>query len=56
VIRELNKLVELRGRPAAIRCHDGPEFCAQAFLDWCEKLGIAIRYIQPSNPNQNAAI
>lgn len=56
VIRELDKLVELRGRPAAIRCDNGPEFCAQSFIDWCHEHGIAIRYIQPGKPNQNAFI
>lgn len=56
VIRELDKLVELRGRPAAIRCDNGPEFCAQAFVDWCDEYGIEIRYIEPGKPNQNAFI
>jgi len=56
VIRELDKLVEVRGKPAAIRCDNGPEFCAQAFVDWCEERGIDIRYIQPGKPNQNAFI
>jgi len=56
VIRELDKLVELRGTPAAIRCDNGPEFCAQAFVDWCEEHGTEICYIQPGKPNQNAFI
>jgi len=56
VIRELDKLVEVRGKPAAIRCDNGPEFCAQAFVDWCEERGIEIRYIQPGKPTQNAYI
>ena len=30
LIRELEQLVSWRGRPAAIRCDNGPEICAQA--------------------------
>lgn len=56
LIRELEQLVSWRGRPAAIRCDNGPEICAQAFVDWCRHHGIEIRYIQPGKPNQNAFI
>ena len=56
VIRTLAQLLEWRGKPTAIRCGNGPEFCAQAFVDWCMKHGIEIRYIQPGKPNQNAFI
>jgi putative transposase len=56
VIRELDRLVEFFGKPAAFRCENGPEFCAQAFVDWCKQHGVEIRYIQPGKPNQNAFI
>ena len=56
VIRVLDQLVELRGKPAAIRVDNGPEFCAQSFVDWCHEHGVEIRYIQPGKPNQNAFI
>jgi putative transposase len=56
LIRTLAQLLELRGKPTAIRCGSGPEFCAQAFVDWRMKHGIEIRYIQPGKPNQNALI
>ncbi len=56
VIRTLEQLVEMRDKPTAIRCDNGPEFCAQAFIDWCKERGIEIRYIQPGKPNQNAFI
>ncbi len=56
VIRTLDQLLECRGKPAAIRVDNGPEFCAQAFIDWCKEHGIEIRYIQPGKPNQNAFI
>jgi len=56
VIRTLEQLVEVRGKPTAIRVDNGPQYCAQAFIDWCEERGIGIRYIQPGKPNQNALI
>ena len=34
----------------------GPELISQVLVDWCEKNGVALRYIQPGKPNQNAFI
>ena len=56
VIRVLEQLIEVRGKPTAIRCDNGPEFCTQAFIDWCEERGIEIHYIQLGKPNQNTFI
>ena len=56
VIRVLERLKAWRGLPQAIRCDNGPELTSQVFMDWCEEHGVAIRYIQPGKPNQNAFI
>jgi putative transposase len=56
VIRVLEELIALHGRPAAIRVDNGPELLAQAFVDWCADRGIAVHYIQPGKPDQNAYI
>jgi len=56
VIRVLDELVTVHGKPAAIRLDNGPEFTSQVFLDWCEKQGIELRHIQPGKPDQNAFI
>ncbi len=56
LVRELERLVVWRGRPAAIRCDNGPEICAETFVEWCHRHDIEIRYIQPGKPNQNAFI
>ena len=56
VTRVLDELAALNGRPAAIRVDNGPELTAQAFVDWCEERRIAIHYIQPGKPDQNAFI
>lgn len=56
VIRVLEQLIEVYGRPAAFRLDNGPELTAQVFTDWCHEHEIALRYIQPGKPDQNAFI
>jgi putative transposase len=56
VVRVLNELVALHGRPAAVRVDNGPEFTAQPFVEWCAEHGVATHYIQPGKPDQNAYI
>ena len=56
MIRVLDELVAVHGRPSAIRVDNGPEFTAQTFVDWCAEHGVAIHYIQPGKPDQNAYI
>ena len=56
VVRELEQIKSVRGVPAHIRLDNGPEMLAQVFTDWCEENGIALVYIQPGKPNQNAYI
>ncbi len=54
VLRVLEGLVVIDGCPSAIRVDNGPEFTAQPFVDWCTAHGVAIHYIQPGKPDQNA--
>ena len=35
VVRTLDRLVEWRGYPEAIRVDNGPEYLSQVFKDWC---------------------
>ena len=56
VVRLLDDLVTLHGCPSAIRVDNGPEFTAQPFVDWCAEHRVAIHYIQPGKPDQNAYI
>jgi putative transposase len=55
VIRELNKLVEWRGRPEQLRVDNGPEFIAQALQDWCGE-EVRLIFIQKGKPHQNGFI
>ena len=56
VIRSLERIIEWRGQPHAIRCDNGPEYISQALRSWAEKHDIALLYIQPGNPQQNAYV
>jgi transposase InsO family protein len=56
VIRVLDDLMRLYGRPARVRVDNGPELTAEAFVEWCTAYRIAIGYIQPGKPDQNAFI
>jgi putative transposase len=39
-----------------LRTDNGPEFLGEAFVQWAKDHGMAIQYIQPGKPNQNAYI
>jgi len=56
VIRSLDRIIEWRGKPKSIRCDNGPEYISLALKAWAEKRGIALKYIQPENPQQNAYV
>ena len=55
-IRVLEQVTAWRDQPQAIRLDNGPEFLANRFTSWCADRGIALRYIQPGQPNQNAFV
>ena len=55
-IRVMNQLIELHGRPRALRLDNGSELTSHAFTDWAQERGIALRFIEPGKPNQNAFI
>ena len=52
----LAQMIDLHGRPGAIRCDNGPELTSQTFTDWCKEQDIKLRFIQPGKPDQNAYI
>jgi|TARA_B100000700_G_C14478113_1_gene593788 putative transposase len=56
VIRSLEQVIELRGKPAAIRCDNGPEYLSGELVTWANKHKITIIYIQPGKPTQNAYV
>lgn len=56
ITRELDKIIDWRGKPERIRMDNGPEFTSHIFVEWAKKRGIKLLYIQPGKPTQNSFI
>ena len=54
VVRVLEQLAVTRGLPRAIVCDNGPEFRGEALDQWADRRGVALQFIQPGKPVQNA--
>ena len=56
LVRVFEQLKRDHGLPQVVRSDNGPEFLGEAFTAWAKANGVAIQYIQPGKPNQNAFI
>jgi putative transposase len=56
VVRALEQIIEWRGKPAAIRCDNGPEFISSKLVNWATNNRITLLLIQLGKPTQNAYI
>jgi putative transposase len=56
VVSVLEQLVAIHGAPRALRCDNGPELLSETLREWSERRGVALHFIQPGKPNQNAYI
>ena len=56
VVRRLNQIIEWRGKPKAIRFDNGREYVSGKLMEWTEKQGVGLEYIQPENPQRNAYV
>jgi len=56
IIRTLERVINQRGLPMAVRADNGPEFTSHHFEGWCREKQIDIRFIQPGKPMQNGYI
>ena len=56
VVRSLNQIIEWRGKPLTIRVDNGPEYVSSTLMTWASTQGIALTYIQPGKPQQNAYV
>jgi putative transposase len=56
IVRALDELVEIRGRPIALRMDNGPELISDDFEKWARRHAIERRFIQPGRPMQNGLI
>ena len=51
VIKALESIMEWRGKPAAIRCDNGPKYVSQSLVNWANEHQIILMYIQPWQAN-----
>ena len=56
IVRALTELIEIRGRPAALRMDNGPALISADLKAWARQHAVELRFIQPGKPNQNAYI
>lgn len=56
VVRALDELIELRGKPKRLRLDNGPELVSLALQQWALHHGVALSFIRPGKPTQNAYI
>lgn len=56
VTRVLDRLRDLHGPPRMLVMDNGPELMSRAMLRWAEERGLALHYIEPGKPVQNAFV
>ncbi len=56
LVRVFEQLRRDHGLPQVLRSDNGPEFLGEVFTAWAKANSVAIQYIQPGKPNQNAYI
>ena len=50
VVRVLNELIELRGKPRRLRLDNGPELVSQALAQWAKDNEVELMFTQPGRP------
>lgn len=56
VVRVLDRIVANRGYPLKMRMDNGPELVSLTMAQWAEEHGVALEFIKPGKPTQNAFI
>jgi putative transposase len=56
VKRELDRLIEIHGKPDVIVCDNGTEFTSMAMFDWSKQSGVTLQFIEPGKPSQNGFV
>lgn len=56
VVRFLSQLIEQRAKPDNIVCDNGTEFTSKAMFFWSKESVVALGFIQPGKPTQNAFV
>ena len=53
VVRELDRIIEMRGLPSCIISDNGTEFTSRAVLSWSHERKIEWHYTRPGHPQEN---
>ncbi|GJE17265.1 IS3 family transposase ISMex1 [Methylobacterium marchantiae] len=56
VARELDRIIESRGKPLMILSHSGTELASHAILRWRKERAVEWHYIAPGKPQQNGFV
>jgi putative transposase len=56
VARIFDRVALSRSLPPTIKSDNGSEFTSGKLLEWSGKTGIALHFIEPGKPNQNAVV
>jgi putative transposase len=56
VIETLQRAVDFRGKPKAIRVDNGPEFISHKLEQWCHVHTIGLKSNRPGKPTQNSRV
>lgn len=56
VVRVLDRIVANPGYPLKLRMDNGPELISLTLAQWAEEHGVALEFIKPGKPTQNAFI
>jgi putative transposase len=56
IVRALDEIVEIRGKPVGLRMDNGPELISDELEKWARRHGIERRCIQPGRPMHNGLI
>ena len=56
IVRALDELIELRGKPATLRVDNGPELISDELAKWGRRHRVELRFIQPGRPMQNGFV
>ena len=54
VTRDLDRAIDVYGKPRRLVMDNGPEFTSRAFIAWAGRRGIELVWIDPGKPIQNA--
>jgi putative transposase len=56
VVRKLDQVIELHGKPEALLMDNGPEFTGKRLDKWAYKNDVKLQFIEPGKPMQNGFV